>query len=230
MKIAHYQYVGYPRSGSTFLHGVFRQHPYLQECIKSLPKEGLYLTESRYKQTFDKFDYSINMHPGVIFPTFGTDDDFFKSADAVTTKFFACVRNPYHMIDSIHMYTSPKKWNELVIAKLSNYSNHISRLQLLLTKPFKIFYFDDLIDNEREFITDVYNWFEIPCEIPVNLDVINRNESSKTYFTGLGRSEFRTVREPVVHYEFSDQDVVNINWNISKFEELVNKNFDHWKR
>jgi len=230
MKIAHYQYLGYPRSGSTFLHGVFGRHPYLQECVSSVTKEGLYLTEARYKQTFDKFDYSINMHPGIIFPNFGTDDNFVKLADSVTTKFFICVRNPYDMIDSMHMYKSLKNCNELAIATLSNYSNHISWLQLLLTKPFKIFYFDDLLDSEHEFITDVYNWFEIPCEIPANLDVIIRNESSKTYFTGVGRSCVRTDREPVVHYNFSDQDIVNINRNISTFEELVNKNFDHWKR
>jgi len=230
MKIAHYQYLGYARSGSTFLHEVFQQHPYLQACTSSVPKEGLYLTEAQYKQTFDKFDYSINMHPGVILPNFGTDDDFFKSADLVTTKFFTCVRNPYDMIDSFYMFGLPQDWNELIILALSDYSKHISRLQSLLTKPFKIFYFDDLVANEQEFITNVYNWFEIPCVIPNNIDQIYRNASSQNYLTGFRRSSIRTDQEPVIHYEFSTQDIVNINANILKFEQLVNKNFDHWKR
>jgi len=232
MKIAHYQYLGYPRSGSTFLHEVFQQHPYLRECTSSVPKEKLYLTEARYKQTFDKFDYSINMHPLVIFDRFGTDDDFFKSADLVTTKFFTGVRNPYDMLDSLFVFKAVTDWNETKVQYYSDYSRHISRLQSLLTKPFKIFYFDDLVANEQEYIANVYNWFEIPYEIPANLDLVDYNESSKKYYTGVtrGAAGVRTNKEPIVHYNFSNQDIININLNISKFEQLVDKNFDHWKR
>ena len=229
MKIAHYQYVGYPRSGSTFLHGVFRQHPYLQTCTSSVPKEGLYLSLDHYQKTFDKFDYSINMNPLLLFDEYST---VLKSANLVATKFFACIRNPFEMIDSLYTFGSPVKWNESIVKERTNYSQHLLKFQSIVDKPMKLFYFDDLIVNDQEFIKHIYNWLEIPCYQTENLDHIFRNESSKTYYTGRqsNTTAVRTNQEPIVHYNFSDQEIIDINANISKFEQLVNKNFDHWKR
>jgi hypothetical protein len=159
-----------------------------------------------------------------------SNDDYFKLADAVTTKFFTCVRNPYYMIDSLYGYGSPIPWHDTILSKLSDYVQHISRLESLITKPFKLFYFDDLIIDSQKFVTDVYNWLEIPCEIPNDIDQIYRNESSKTYYTGNSLIAVRTNQEPVRHYDFSNQDILDINLNILKFENLVGRNFDHWKR
>jgi len=222
MKIAHYQYVGWPRSGSTFVHNIFRKNSLLQDCAAAVVKEKLCNTFDDY-QEYQQFDYSINMNP----LTFAYADENIQLADLVTNKFFSCVRNPYDWISSVYTYSN----GSIDVQDKTDYAKTLTRFRSLTTKPFKLFFFDDLIADTQKFVNSIHDYLELPYTVAA-LDQILRLESSAMYYDPsktIARSA-RTAATPCVYRGFSDSEIVAINHTITKFEDYVGRDFSHWKR
>ena len=222
MKIAQYQYVGWPRSGSTFLHGIFRKNLLLQDCSVTVFKEKLCNTLDDYEE-YRQFDYSINMNT----LTFSNSDTSIQTADSVTTKFFACVRNPYDWISSMYTYSN----GSIDIQDKTDYAKTLTRFRSLTTRPFKLFFFDDLIADTPSFVNSIHDYLELPYTM-VNFDRLDKLESSTSQhdLSVAVRSSARTVATPCVYRVFSNSEIDTINHRIAGFEDYVGRDFSHWKR
>lgn len=223
MKKGHYQFIGYPRTGSTFLHRIFRETNKFGTCARSVFKETVVKTSEEYEKLYSEFDYSINMFTGLIVE----DANTIKVAGEVTDKFFACMRNPYECNQSQYTYhdgTWPLKIESL------NYSHYISRFQNLVSAPVKIFIFDDLVEKQNEFVDSVFDYLN--CDRPaVDLSKILRNESSMTRYNSKTRTtELRTTNSKLATYNYSQEEITEINSYIDNFSVFMDRDFSHWKR
>lgn len=222
MKIAHYQYVGWPRSGSTFIHNIFRKNPLLQDCSIAVFKEKLCNTQDDY-QEYRQFDYSINMNT----LTFSNSDSSIQIADSVTNKFFACVRNPYDWISSLYTYSN----GSIDAHAKTDYAKTLTRFRSLTTRPFKLFFFDDLIADTQVFVNSIHDYLELPYTV-VNFDRLDKLESSTRQhdLSVAVRNSARTAENPCVYRTFSDNEITTINHMITKFEDYIGRDFSQWKR
>jgi hypothetical protein len=222
MKIAHYQYVGWPRAGSTFVHNIFRKNPLLQDCATTVFKEKACRTLDDYEE-YRQFDYSINMDP----MTLWNSDSSIRTADSVTTKFFACVRNPYDWVSSAYTFSN----GSIDIQDKTDYAKTLTRFRSLTTRPFKLFFFDDLIANTPGFVNSIHNYLELTPTV-IDLAQVRKLESSAVYHD-LSKAinvSARTAATPCVYRGFSNSEIVAINHTITKFEDYVGRDFSHWKR
>ena len=222
MKIAHYQYVGWPRSGSTFVHNIFRKNPLLQDCATTVFKEKACRTLDDYEE-YRQFDYSLNMNPLAYLDSVAS----IQVADSVTDKFFACVRNPYDWMSSLYTFH-----NGGIPSKLtSDYTNSLTRFNSLITKPFKLFFFDDLMADTQGFVNSIHDYLELPYTV-VDFDQIRKLESSAVYHD-LSKAinvSARTAETPCVYRVFTNSEIATTNHMITKFEDYIGQDFSHWKR
>lgn len=242
MKKAHFQYVGYPRAGSTFLYHCFRLHPKLKDCTNILPKECWAEDTQSFLDKFSKFDYSINLHPFVL-PA--KNSNYNSIAKLHTTKFFACLRNPYDVITSGYVMLDGRvnKDPERVI-KLIDYTDHLKFFCNNDTKNFKLFYFDDLLTDDFAYLNSVCDFLEIDS-MNIDTSLILKNESKKVmniYDDDFSinnvakekRASHKIVprdhdrKIPVIN--FSNEMVESINKKITELEQYLDRDFSHWKR
>lgn len=237
MKKAHFQYVGYPRSGSTFLHRILRHQPLLKDCTTSVIKEFYCDNLDTYKTTYSKFDYSINMHTGVLIRR---QIDYLLMTDPLTDKFFVCLRNPYDAFSSSFALWNGLGHKLLHKARFAEYTENLMLLQSAISKPFKIFYFEDLINNEQQYIKNICDFLEI--DVPV-VDTSNlfKHSSREVYHdvpdhgtdtSLIGRRKLLIRKESdlIPEYKFSDQDIEYFNQKITDLEHYLDRDFSHWKR
>jgi hypothetical protein len=237
MKIAHYQYVGWSRAGSTFLYRIFNKNPLLQDCVNTVFKEKSCHTLDDYEE-YRQFDYSINMNTRTLVQfdhSVNPEKEFISSiqvADSVTNKFFACVRNPYDRISSVYTFTNGK-----IDIVRTDYASTLERFKTQITKPFKLFFFDDLIADTPGFVNSVHDYLELPYTV-VDFDQIQKLESSAVYLDLSKIMNYvnptdicvRTDETPCVHRTFTDKDIITINHMITRFEDYIGRDFSHWKR
>ena len=222
MKIAHYQYVGWPRSGSTFIYRIFRKNARLQDCATTVFKEKICNTLNDY-QEYRQFDYSINMNA----LTFANPDESIQLADSVTDKFFACVRNPYDWISSVYTFSN----GQLDFGANPNYTRALTRFNSLTTRPFKLFFFDDLIADTQDFVNSIHDYLELPYTV-VDFDQVGKLESSSVYHdpSKAKNVSARTAETPCVYRTFTDGEITTINHMITEFEDYIGRDFSQWKR
>jgi hypothetical protein len=235
MKKAHFQYVGYPRSGSTFLYRVFQQHNLLQECTNSFVKEFRCDNIDEYKSQYLKFDYSINMHASVLLLR---NKQYICETDTVTDKFFACIRNPYEVVSSGYALWNGHPVSQPAISRIGDCVGNIKFFQDLISKPFRIFYFDDLVGNENVFVNEICEFLDI--DVPnVNFDNILKHSSKEVYhdINTLGSTDVlngkltvRNQNEIVPEYNFGQQEIEYFNNKILELEQYLDRDFSHWKR
>jgi len=235
MKKSHFQYVGYPRAGSTFLHKVFRQQNLLQECTNSVVKEFHCDNIDEYKSQYLKFDYSINMHTLVLLLR---NEQYICTTAAVTDKFFACIRNPYDVVSSGYALWNGHPSAPSLIFKIGDCANNIRFFKDLISKPFRIFYFDDLVGNENAFVKEICDFLDIA--VPnVDFDKILKHSSKEIYhdLNVLGSTDMlnlkvtvRDQKEIVPKYNFSQQEIEYFNNKILELEQYLDRDFSHWKR
>lgn len=221
MRIAHYQYVCWPRSGSTFIHNIFKKNLLLQDCATTVFKENSCHTLDDYEE-YQQFDYSINMNP----LTFVYPEKSIQVANSVTDKFFACVRNPYDRLSSVYAFS-----NGNIDPIKTDYTDTLTRFGLLITKPFKLFFFDDLIADTPGFVNSVHDYLELPYTV-VDLAQIRKLESSAVYYdpSTVGFVSARTPDTPCMDRIFTDSEITTINHMITRFEDYIGRDFSHWKR
>jgi hypothetical protein len=237
MKKAHFQYIGYPRSGSTFLHRVFQHQPLLKDCTTSVAKEFYCDNQDTYKNTYFKFDYSINMNH---VPLLRRQLEYLSMTDPLTDKFFVCLRNPYDAFSS-----SFALWNGLGHklnhkTRFVEYVENLIFLQSAISKPFKIFYFDDLISSEYQYIKNICDFLEIDAPV-VDFGSVLKHSSREVYhdmtnlgtdtkFIGMRPVLLRKESDTIPEYKFDDQEVEYFNQKITELEQYLDRDFAHWKR
>ena len=159
--------------------------------------------------------------------TLWNSDSSIQTADSVTTKFFACVRNPYDWVSSAYTFSN----GSIDIQDKTDYAKTLTRFRSLTTRPFKLFFFDDLIANTPSFVNSIHDYLELPPTV-IDLAQVRKLESSAVYHD-LSKAinvSARTAATPCVYRGFSDSEITAINHTITRFEDYVGRDFSHWKR
>jgi hypothetical protein len=235
MKKAHFQYVGYPRAGSTFLVRIFRQQAQLKDCTNSVVKEFYCTDLETYKNTYSEFDYSINMNPSTLL---NRNLDYLHMTDPVTDKFFACIRNPYDAFSSLFALWNGNLQSTVVSSRFADCAENLIFFQSVISKPFKIFYFEDLVANEQLYIKNVCDFLEIETPV-VNTATVLKHSSKEVYHNTSHCKDITVVNRPIMvraptdtipTYLYSDQEIKYFNSKITELEQYLDCDFSHWKK
>lgn len=227
----HYEYLGYPRSGSTFLYNVFKKHSYFSNSFKELRKENNMLEQGKsiqeYKNVYLNYDYSMNMCTRNSL----LNSSQIKELAKCTDKFFFLVRNPYDFLKSVCNFVdgSDVMRSEAFMYSVLDYTRTIDRIKKLVDSDVGVFIFDDLIENKYNFVEKIFDFLEVPNE-PV-IDGTEFTNTSKLYsYSVLGRSIGPIDNKPTIELEFTAGQIELINNYIDKFSDYMQKDLSHWRK
>jgi len=217
MKEKHILNIGLAKCGTTWLWEQLKQHPdvYLDGCEKEPP----YFLEDNnidaYKKSFEKFNISANFHVA----TWQIDQCLIQNLDLFSTHVSIIFSDPYLFIERFYNWLPPdmsqSEFIDMCIrTKMICYKEIACRWDQNLTKSkFKILIYDDLCSDPDQFLTDYFNFCGLNnVKIPTSKKIINKNLQTKIPLT------------------FSTKQVALINTEISKFEQLVGRDFGHWRK
>jgi hypothetical protein len=235
MKIAHFQYVGYPRSGSTFLWRVFQHQDQLQHCATSVVKEFEASNSQSYQDNYMNFDYSINMNAGTLIKR---SQQQLQMSNAVTDRYFLCLRNPFEVVESVFAQWNGVSLPDSLVYRIAECADNLNFFQQHINRPFKIFYFDNLVQNSDAFVKNICDYLEISTPV-VDLSKILKHSSKEVYhdinitesiYKINNPMKIRTKNELLPQYIFSNQEIEYFNQQIVALENYLERDFSHWKR
>jgi len=239
MKKVHYQNVGFPRSGTTWLWHSLINHPEIFKSTTPIKTRNFVLEnkEPRFKRwTSEKIENRI---PKDVTPIIEKYKDFdislcFNTFDyqctteeisrieEYTTHASITLRNPFETVSNYYAYINnnysfPPDERELYTVdyltnKLFNFSNTVERW-LNFKNKFKVFVYDDMEADQNEFYKNVCNFIEVEP----NKSVPNKINSISSYIDNYS---------PV---KFTDDQSMVLNNHIDKLSTLLNRDFTHWK-
>lgn len=226
----HFEYIGYGRSGSTYLYSLLKNHSYFSEMCKKLPKENMMLHNGyafdEYKKIYNDYQYSFNMCPITQF----LNSSQLKELNEYTDKFFMVIRNPYDFIISVIKFNNLKNYpTKFALNNSLDYVRLIDRIKQNINKPLEIIIFDDLINNTEFVLKKLLDFLELPYESLIKGDEF-RNSSKKYRYNSLTRSvdevqpgAFLLDMAPIKH-------ITEINSQIDQLTQYLNRDFSSWKR
>ena len=232
MKQIHYQNIGFPRSGSTWLWESLVKHPKVFKSTNIIktrnftnsskePRFGRWTTEKIINRIpldvnpiKDKYmDYDISM----CFNQF----DFLCNAEEIsriaeyTTHASLVIRNPFEVTSNYFAYAQYNFPNRHTIPQLIDmfdFSNTVEKW-IPFKNKFKVFVYDDLLADQDAFYNSVCDFIGIEP----NKSVPNRVNSINDYMTGY---------EQVT---YTDEQIATLNGHVDKLSGLLNRDFSHWK-
>lgn len=239
MKKVHYQNIGFPRTGTTWLWQSLISHP---EVFKSTnviktrnfihnnkePRFKLWTTENIVNRIpedvtpiVEKYkDYDISL----CFNTFDfrcTTEEISR-IESYTTHASITLRNPFEIVSNYYAYVNnndefPTNQRELYTVDyltndLFDFANTVERWFSFKNK-FKVFVYDDLVEDKASYYKDV-------CEF-IGLEP-NNSTAKKINSISLYTDNY-------VPINFTDEQCMILNNNIDKLSSLLNRDFTHWK-
>jgi hypothetical protein len=224
MKEIHYRNIGYPKTGTNWLWKQFMTHPQVDARFHVMYKEYRNKSVTDYKKTYNGYRVSINLDPHV-FVVPGAEDhtNHPKVISEYTTHLTFIFRNIYEVLNS--MYNMEKNRNNNFTISKEDYAN-INNPSIHLycnTKkifddwancklPIKIMFYDDLKQDQQQFMFDICNYIGIKPFYNKNIDVAFKTD----------------INEPLI---FEDQQLISyINDGISVIEDYTKRDLSHWKK
>jgi hypothetical protein len=221
MKKVHYQNIGLPRTGTSWLHTCLISSLEIGQPSKDLKENpwqetiGLTtLSNSEYINYYKDYDITYNLNPN----SYKMSLRQIKNLAEYTTHISIILRNPYDLMHSwynfwvIHNLEKYNFYKLIHLNPMFNYPDILLRwTQCPL--PLKILFYDDLVKDPKKFVLDLSNYIGIHG-IFLNLPSQRINEA--TY----------TVPMP----ELRSDIVELINRRIDLISELTYTDLQHWKR
>lgn len=229
----HYEYIGYPRTGTTFLYSIFKKHPYFVDCFKNLQKENSFLGDGgsieEYTKLYAPYTYSMNMYTA----TRSLNSTQIIELNKITDKFFLILRNPYELLNSLLQFHGGGIYMlyPYIMSQL-NYVSLLARLERLIpSKKLRIFIFDDLEKNKKLFVQEIFKFLNVPYYETS----ISGNEflnSSKTHrYNSLTRSVEEAQTDTILlDMALTIKHITEINSQIDQLTQYLNRDFSSWKR
>lgn len=226
----HFEYIGYPRSGSTYLYSLLRNHSYFSESFKKLRKENSMLIDgcafSEYKKIYDDYQYSLN----VCTFTKLLNSSQLRELNEYTDKFFMLIRNPYDYITSMIKYLKLENYpTDFSLNNTLDYVRMIDRIKQNINKPLEIIIFDDLINDTEFVLKKLLDFLELPYEFLIKGDELINSSNSFVYSSNT-KSSIETDGARILNNPLSIHQKEIINQNIDNLSCYLNRDFSSWKR
>jgi len=265
-------FIGPDKSGSTWLYEIFKQHP--QIFVPDI-KDTYFFDRYYYKGLEWYFSF---FKKGEGYKAIGElSHDYMFSVEAMKRikndlpdiKLFAVLRNPFEKIWSQYLFlirsgltkdpfeVAIHKYDELIEKCL--YSKYLNQyINDFPRDRFKIFYFDDLKENPKNFAKSVFDYLEVDFVDSINYDfkVLPASKPRSFILAKLAKRSAIALRElglinilgkiksskhiqSLLYKPYRDKKpkmteeqfklLYNIFENdIKKLEKIVNKDLSHW--
>jgi len=206
--------IGYPRCGTTWL----------WECSEFEPrhdKENKLLIEDlnfdQYVKYYSQYRISANFQPNL----WHVDTEIIKFVQQHASHITLIVRNPFDFVERFIDFIHPDQAPTENLINYVVYSGYIKYRDVAVrwgssTKPFQIFYFDDLEQDPFTFFTEYMTFCQIPIAKNLNIDYnlkVNANP-----------------RKEKIKINFTRDQIDFVNHEIDLFQSVVDRNLTHWKK
>ena len=217
MKQKHILNIGLAKCGTSWLWEQLKHHPDVN--LADLQKEPTYFFETNnideYIKSFENFDISANFYV----TQWAIDQCLIQDLDKIATHVSIIFSDPYLFIERFYNWL-PKNMEKSEFIDMCINTKHICYKEItdrwrknLSTDKFKILIYDDLNNKPIEFLSEYFSFCGLRnVTIPGFDKVVNKNSRPKVLLT------------------FSDNQIKTINSEITKFEQLVGRDFGHWYR
>lgn len=194
-------FVGGPKCGSTWIYRTLKVHPE----VYVPPAKDIYFFDRYYHKGLGWY-FSLFKHANERHKAIGeVCHDYLYSevaaqrikSDLPEVKVFACLRNPIDRLRSGYLW---KKRNNFAKKDLRTtlkafpmmlhygmYSRHVESYMNRFGKNFKVFIFDDLRDNPREFALRIYEFIGVDQQFKNELAQKKALPAAKPRIRALGR-------------------------------------------
>lgn len=218
MKNKHILHIGFPRCGSTWVWQNLIQHPALEQPPYDKENKIMFGDDySGYYEFYKSYAVSANFNPNLWF----IDSTLIKHLGNYATHVSIMLRNPYNFVERYYDFVNrdqdPTAFvDDMIDMNYLNYQKICQRWSAILDSKtkFKIFYFDDIKHNSKEFLSNYFTF----CD----LDVILANDYNRIVNKSV-YSENTTIC-------FLDKHKEVINNYIDNFSNYTNTNLSHWKQ
>lgn len=213
MKILHYRNIGFPKTGTTWLHTQFLYHPNI-DCKPDLnDKEYIGNNKEDYIRKYERFNISYNLYTHL----FREPNKLYYYTHLTFT-----LRNIYDLLNSYYNYIKNTNTN----AKLNeeSYLNLNDSNFLMFTDIEKIFedwkehnikflFYDDLVTDSKKYLYDICDYLNIP----------------RYFDKRFIKPVFKTsIKEQL---KFEDEKIVaKVNHAITIIEDKTQRDLSHWKK
>lgn len=204
--------IGLPRCGTTWLWRHISRLLNYHEPVK----ENFILHDTaninEYRRYYQNCTVSFNFNPNLYI----LDRDLIKKLDLVATQVSIILRNPYDQLQSYKNLVGGAPNQNFVDWSseqgITRYADIINRWQQNLSKPIKIFLFDDLIENPKLFLENYLRFCDVEFMIDDQFDYakpINKSQSNHAIM-------------------FDKDQISRINQEINNLQNIINRNLAHW--
>jgi hypothetical protein len=235
MKSVHYQNVGFPRSGTTWLWKSLINNPKIFKSNNFVKTRNFVINnkEPRFKKwttenienripndttpIIEKYrEYDISM----CFNTFDflCNKEEISRIESYTTHVSLTLRNPFETISNYHGYTrivlpegGQSKYTVDYLIDIFDFSNTVEKW-LLFKNKFKILVYDDLLKDSP-------NYYKEVCDF---IGVESNNCIPEKNVNTIVTPEYK----PII---FTDEQTIQLNSHIDKLSDLIKRDFTHWK-
>lgn len=216
MKTKHIANIGFPRCGTTWLWHQLVQHPEIGPA--NYPKEDqIFLSKQNfleYSRVYQDHDISLNFDVEL----WSVDQELIKFVNSYATHISLILRDPYDFLERWHAWLDVNISNEEFIdqwieSKMICYADIVQRwFNIVGTEKFKVFLFEDLQKNPKQFLLDYFEFCGVDCVDIDNCEIPQNQNPIKT------------------HLAFTKKQQQIINSEILKFQSVINKDLSHWFR
>lgn len=224
MKQIHYQNIGFPKCGTSWLFGRLGN----MYGITKLEKENKWQEEAtsddqfeiEYLNRYNKFEVTYNLST----QTYSLPVEKIKKIHEYTTHLTMIIRNPWQLMESWYNYAiipfgnEPEYIDTLDSNPMFNFSSVYEKWASSRI-PLKIMFYDDLCENSVSFVKEI-------CEyIGVKYVASKSSESILRWYEYVNKTQY------VSALPLPSVELVNlINNRITETETITGRNLNHWKK
>ncbi len=204
MKKSHYINIGTARSGTTWLFENLIRSKQIDYNKDKEPGLKILDCQQDYIEYYKNFNFSLNFNPAF----WAIDSNQISFIKKHSTHCSTILRNPYEVINSLYCVLNPNLLYSEYAFAVSNTIGYADIIKRWCNHDnFKIFYYDELVNDTQNYLNTVTNFLNIENLKP--LSKINATNNKKLF-------------------EFGEEQKQMVNYEIKKLEDFLQKDFSSW--
>jgi hypothetical protein len=224
MKKTHYQNIGFPKCGTSWLFGRLGN----MFGITKLEKENKWQEaattdeqfETEYLARYNKFEVTFNLNT----QTYSLPVERIKKIHEYTTHLTMIIRNPWQLMESWYNYAiipfgnEPEYIESLDSNPMFNFCSVYEKWSSASAIPVKIMFYDDLKETPIGFVKEICEYIGIHYVQSKSIESIAR------WYEQVNETKYvKKLPRP------NEKLITVINNRITETERITKRNLNHWK-
>jgi len=223
VKIIHYQNIGFPKCGTSWLYGRIGNMHDVTKLDKENPWQERYTNEHEFKikyiDRYNSHDITFNFNT----QTYNLPIEKIKKVNEYTTHLTMIIRNPWEIMESWYNYSITGYQGEKYIRTLD--INPMFDFPKVFQNwafsqiPVKVMLYDDLCDTPVEFVKEICKYTGI------RYNGLVTTESILAWYERINKTTY------IKSLPIPSKELINlINNRITETELITGRNLNHWKK